>query len=426
MGPNENRSLGKGKERRSIRHNFSWYAAAVVVYALCQWGVLILLAKFGNAELVGLLGLGIAVSAPIFAFSNLSGRDLLVTDVTGEKDFQVYFQLRFVSSLLSYLLIIAIGLLYGNEQYELTAIAFLGGVKFLDAIIDLFEGAAQRHERLSVVAVLRGAAGLAAVLGVFCAVSLSQSIPIIFFSLFLARLLAFLLFLSVVSKEFGVSVLGIIRSEWRWSEIRALALHAFPLGVRRVVVAFNYNLPRYLVEYFLGLAALGFYTGISAFLQLGVLFCESLGHAAAPQLAKAYFSSRSQFLKLLFLLILFGAVSGLAGVAASYFFGEFILKTFYGPAFGEYVWTFVVVMAASGCMYVYGFMNLALTIMRKLRVSGALAVIALFANGAVCLTAIPSLGVVGAGWATLAGAIVLLLGSVILVRGGMDKIPSST
>jgi hypothetical protein len=47
----------------SLRKNFSWTFVGNVVYAACQWGILVALAKLGTPEMVGQFTLGLAVAA---------------------------------------------------------------------------------------------------------------------------------------------------------------------------------------------------------------------------------------------------------------------------------------------------------------------------------------------------------------------------
>src|SRR5512143_2641504 len=64
----------------SLRRNFSWTLAGNIVYAGCQWGVLVILAKLGTPEMVGQFALGLAVTAPVIIFANLALRGVQVTD----------------------------------------------------------------------------------------------------------------------------------------------------------------------------------------------------------------------------------------------------------------------------------------------------------------------------------------------------------
>src|SRR5262245_13252375 len=83
VGRTQSNRQGQGT-RPSLRTNFLWTLAGNVVYAGCQWGMLIVLAKLGTPAMVGEFSLGLAICAPIFMLSNLNLRGVQATDARGE------------------------------------------------------------------------------------------------------------------------------------------------------------------------------------------------------------------------------------------------------------------------------------------------------------------------------------------------------
>lgn len=79
--------LQQSFEPLSLRQNFSWTFVGNVVYAACQWGMLVALTKLGTPEMVGQFTLGLAVTSPVFLFSNLQLRTLMATDAKQEYHF---------------------------------------------------------------------------------------------------------------------------------------------------------------------------------------------------------------------------------------------------------------------------------------------------------------------------------------------------
>ena len=54
--------LTKAIRPLSLRENFAWTLPANLVYAACQWGILVVLAQVGSTGLVGLYVLGLSIS----------------------------------------------------------------------------------------------------------------------------------------------------------------------------------------------------------------------------------------------------------------------------------------------------------------------------------------------------------------------------
>ena len=85
----------------SLRRNFSWTLVGNIVYSACQWGILVILAKLGNPEMVGQYGLAIAIATPVLALSSLQLRQVLTTDVKETVAFGEYLGFRLITTVLS-------------------------------------------------------------------------------------------------------------------------------------------------------------------------------------------------------------------------------------------------------------------------------------------------------------------------------------
>src|SRR5687767_5255962 len=82
----------------SLRRNFLLTLSGNVVYAACQWGILVVLAKLTNPESVGQFVLGIAVASPIFLLANLQLGAVQATDAKRQTTFATYLRLRLLTT----------------------------------------------------------------------------------------------------------------------------------------------------------------------------------------------------------------------------------------------------------------------------------------------------------------------------------------
>src|SRR5258708_7779966 len=71
--------LRSSPHRLTLRVNFLWTLSGNVVYAACQWGMVVVLAKLGTPQLVGEFALALAITAPIVIGAGLSLRSVHVT-----------------------------------------------------------------------------------------------------------------------------------------------------------------------------------------------------------------------------------------------------------------------------------------------------------------------------------------------------------
>ena len=77
-----------------IRRSVTWTGIGDALYAACQWGLLMVLARLGTPEMVGQFALALAVTAPVIIFSNLGLRPLQSTDACHQFAFGDYLTLR--------------------------------------------------------------------------------------------------------------------------------------------------------------------------------------------------------------------------------------------------------------------------------------------------------------------------------------------
>src|SRR5215470_16896299 len=149
----------------SLRWNFSWTFVGNVIYAACQWGILVMLAKIGNPEMVGQFGLALAIAMPVFALSSLQLRALLTTDVHERIPFGEYLGFRLTTTVLSMLIIAGIPLFMHHRWDSTLVILGVGLAQALEAVSDLYYALMQFHEHMDRIAksmIVRGILGLVA------------------------------------------------------------------------------------------------------------------------------------------------------------------------------------------------------------------------------------------------------------------------
>lgn len=110
----------------TLRRNFSWTFIGNAVYAACQWGMLVMLAKLGSPEMLGQFTLGLAVTAPVLMFTNLQLRIVQATDAKRQYLFSDYFGLRLLGTGLAMLVIAAITAL-SRYTWETSLVILLVG-----------------------------------------------------------------------------------------------------------------------------------------------------------------------------------------------------------------------------------------------------------------------------------------------------------
>jgi O-antigen/teichoic acid export membrane protein len=402
-------------ERRVIK-NAAWTVAGNVVYAGCQWGIIVILAKVGSTEMVGQFSMAFAISAPIMLFANLGLRPLQATDANREFQLAEYFGLR-VAMIGAGLSLIVVAVVVGRFEATTTlVICFISLGKAVESISDVIYGALQQHEWLDRIArslMLKGVCSLTLLGGVL---HFSENSAYGAGALLVSSVLTLLLYdvrnLGVLRQQrYGWELLrqagriiGIL-SRYDGGSLFRLFKTAAPLGLAAMLVSLNISVPIYFLYHFMGEEAVGVYAGMAYLIAAGSTVVTALGEAAVPRLARYYLAGRLEQFKAL-LAKFTGATLfiGSAGVVVAYGWGGDLLTFLYRAEYAEYqdvlVW-----MAVAGTMsYVSSSLGYAMTAARQRNIQVPLFSFVALLNGAACAVLVPMHQIQGAAQAMLLSA----------------------
>jgi O-antigen/teichoic acid export membrane protein len=419
----------------TLLSNFSWTLLGNLIYAGCQWGMLVVLAKLGSPEAVGLFALGLAVSAPVIIFANLQLRGVQATDAKHEHPFGHYLAVRLFTTVLAVVAIAAISWAAGYRGATMAVIVLVTAAKAMEAISDALYGLMQQRHRMDYIArsmILRGGLSLLALAGVMYLMR-----DVIYGVTVLAIVWAAVLVLhdfpagartlrGVPDAVDGRS--GSVRAlapRWEAPAMLRLLRLAFPLGFVMLLTSLSANAPLYFIERHRGVAELGMFAAASYLTTVGMQLVASLGQAATPHLAAFYAAGRyGEFKKLLLKLLGVSGIVGAAGVLITFLAGGEILGLVYGPEYAGQEGVFIWLMIAAAVAYVGSLLGFAITATRAFnRFAGPYSVVAVVSVVASALL-VPTYGLYGAAWTNGLVAIAVCLAACwVLLRARVSHEP---
>ena len=408
----------------SLRTNMQWALVGNVVYAACQWGVLIVLAKLGTPEAVGQFALGLAITAPIMLFANLQLGALQATDAKRDFRFGHYLALRIVTSALALVVIAGIAIGIGSNRVTAAVVLVVGVAKAFEAISDAYHGLMHQHRRMDRVAwslMLKGSLSVLAVTAWLyldgsvtgAAVALAATWGLLFVGYDL-RSPAWLRKVEPDCSEDSFVPC------WDWTILGKLAWQALPLGVRVMLFTLSLNIPRYFVEDYLGAEPLGIFAALAYVTVVGQVVSNALGQAAAPRLASHYAAGEIRAFRLLVLKLAgAGAVVGVAGVLLAIVAGKPILVLLYKPEYAEHADLFTWIMAGAGIWCVTIMFVTAANAARRQASQAFAGVAVMIATLGSSAILIRSQGLTGAATASVIGGAVgvIAFGAIFLTIG---------
>jgi O-antigen/teichoic acid export membrane protein len=401
----------------SLRRNVSWTTAGNLIYALCQWGVLAVIARTGTPAMVGIFALGLAITAPVIQLANLQLRGIQATDARGEHPFADYLTLRLATTAMALLACAGIAIV-GNRARETVAVILLIALaKAVDAVSDVFYGHFQHRERMDVIAraqaangalsLLLVAAGMAATGSLVAGVAgylIGSALPLVAYTVPAAlRSLARDGQLRLVSRDPGA--------------LRRLAWTALPLGVVMLLISLNANIPRYVIEHERGSADLGIFAALAYLLVAGGLVVTAVGQAISPRLARQHAAGDAAgFRRSVTRMIAAGLALGAVAAVAAWAVGAPVVALLYTDAYAGDTGLLVLLALAAGVTFAASFAGFAMTAARRFRAQVPVFLATVATCAVASLALIPAAGLRGAAVALLASAAVQLGCSLVVVR----------
>ncbi|MBX3234787.1 MAG: oligosaccharide flippase family protein [Nitrospiraceae bacterium] len=385
--------------RTSLGRAAIWTGLGDATYALCQWAVLMVLARLGTTEMVGQYALALAVTAPVVIFANLGLRPLQSTDARDQFTFDEYLRLRLSATCIALLVIAVLALQY---RLQTAAIVMAVGVaKAVESVSDVYFGLLQKHERMALIARSLALKGIVSIIAFTVGFMISGTL----LGAVCGLVLAWVAVLGVYDLPNGRVVLGRpvharpLYDGIDWSRLRRLAGLAVPLGIGSMLLSLNTSIPRYVVESYWGERALGLYAGMVYVGVAAGMLVNSVGQTVTPRLSREWAAGAvSSFNRLLLGFGLLAAAWGTLGIALAWFAGEWFLGLLYGKQFSDESGVFVWVMGAAAVSHLASVMGFGMTAARIIMSQSVqFACVALVGLSTAYLL-IPRFGIRGAVW----------------------------
>ncbi|NDJ24995.1 oligosaccharide flippase family protein [Nostoc sp. B(2019)] len=405
----------------TLRHNLSWAFIGNAVYAACQWGMFVVLAKLGSPEMVGQFALGLAVATPIVMLTNLQLRSVQATDTRKQYSFSDYLGLRLISTALA-LVVIAVISLLGGYEWQISLVIFLVGLtKALESISDVFYGL-QQYKGTNCIAMslmIRGFLSLLLLsVGVYQSGDLLWGVTGLVFAGAVV-----LVGYDIRNGVLIVKHLSKLQPRWHRPILLKLVWLCLPLGFVMMLVSLNHNIPRYFIERYLGVEQLGIFAAIAYLMVIGGMLVNLLGESASPQLAKYYaVGDAIAFRTLLLKLVGMAALFGVTGVLVALVDGRQILTVLYRPEYGEQANLFVWLMVAAGISYISSSLGYGITAAKYFCIQILLFAVVAIILPIACIWLLPQMKLLGAAIALIIAATVQAVMSLGVILHSLHKL----
>ncbi|HID22657.1 MAG TPA: lipopolysaccharide biosynthesis protein [Planctomycetaceae bacterium] len=391
--------------------------------------MLIVLAKVGTPDTVGVYVLALAVCTPVFMFCSLELRTILGTDASRTFPFSEYLRLRLLGILLACVVSVSLAALMEDRVLILAAVALLAAVKGLEWISDVIYGLFQRQERLDragLSVAMHGVCNLAAISVVMAATGSLLWALAAYFCSQLVVMIAYDVPNAVRiahpsprgRRNTARLALSPFVGTGPRSSLTSLAWLGLPLAATSLFISLTTSTPRFFVAHYRSLYELGILGPIAGLVFTGAVFARAVNGAVSPRLARYYADAKHPAFKRLFLCAagLYTVLGGIGALVAN-FWGEAVLRVLFQPEYGRYAHLLVVIMLAMTCAMLAGLVHTTMISIRRIPVLLPLTMGTWVWTTFLCWLLVPRLGLRGAAGAmALARAPYIVVGLWLLAQ----------
>jgi O-antigen/teichoic acid export membrane protein len=399
----------------SLRVAFSWTLVGNVVYSGCMWGMVLVLAKIGSPKIVGQFALGIAVAAPVFMFTNLQLRAVQATDSCSEFEFADYFTLRCLATVIGFAAIIILILALHFDRVASVSVLLVAAAKAVESLSDVVAGLLQRIERLDQVAMclmFKGIVSLIAFGGLFWRF---RNLPAALLAMGLTWLLVFITYELRLAQQALSKHAALFR--FNVSVLKQLIALSLPLGFVMTLGSLYTNIPRYVLEHYMGPRELGIFASLAYLGTSAGIVITALGQSATARLSRMFAERQfDAFTSLIRKFVLFGILLGVIGVPLGSLVGRQLISILYRSEYANYIDVFLVMIATTSVFSVASFLGYGVISARSFKMPVLIVGASVAGTAVFSLWLIPKFGLMGATLALLSASAVQAIGLALLMK----------
>lgn len=316
----------------NIKKNYIWNTIGALTISLTSLVYTMILTRYCNLNEVGQFSFGFSFACMMVTLASFGGRTYQVTDTKGEKKTSTYIVTRYITVILSYLLVILFLLFKKYNSEKITIILFLCIFKFLEEISDVYYGILQRHKRLYNVGEYQFFKSIINVILFFIGVKFIDNLIISIILMTLNNMIFVFLIERKKSKELETWKIEINKDQI----INLLKINLFICGYT-FLSSYLVNAPKYAIDNYLSSDMQAIFNMLIMPATFMFLVGGFIVNPILVDIAEKYKENKMNEInlilkKIIYLLFFFGIIA----LIGTYFLGTWALEIVYSISFKQY------------------------------------------------------------------------------------------
>lgn len=358
------------------------------VFALSQWILISLVSKLTNMSILGFYTYSIAIVTTIFSFSNFNLRSIILSDSNNEYRKEDLLLFRIITTLLSIIITLIIGLLQNTDYYIL---CFVLGLRSIESIAEYFNSIQLKNNNFKNISISLSLKGIISIICTYIGLKLCQSL---YYALIINIILYLIIFTyNDVLKYKKISTLSFKLNLKNINKIFTISL---PLGFVMFLVTFNSNLNKFIINNTIGSVEQGVFSSFSYILIAGgfIINAYSVSHVSilSDHLKRnEIVNFKNKSIKLVLFSFIFGIILTLIAVVLK----NTIIVLFFSPSMLEYSNLLIFIMIVGLFLYPSTSMGYIMTSMKLFKVQPIIFIIVVIINAVISLLLVPKFRLIG-------------------------------
>lgn len=323
--------------KKSWKVNVLFNILTTILTTLLQIIIIIILSKYVGTNSVGLLTLGLAITAPILLLSRFNLRAAYSSDFNNEFDFNKYHTLRIISTIgymgLSCLIIQFFNLNIAENIFLLLIILW----KALETISDIIYAHFQKAQNMITIFYISLWKTIISIIVFIVSIHFFNNVIIPFITIIIIHFVFLILEYKKLIENIDVK----LSMDFNIKNILVLTL---PLGIAHFLTSMNVNVPRYILQFMGNTRELGVYGSLFYLITAGSYIILSINNAVLPRQAKIrYEKGFNELLKIKRKLDSIILLLMIPVIIICIFFGDIIIKLIFNDYIANYKMEFVII-----------------------------------------------------------------------------------
>ncbi|WP_204176375.1 lipopolysaccharide biosynthesis protein [Mammaliicoccus sciuri] len=393
----------------SVKSNIIFNVLTIVMNTLLQFIILVILSKNVGTNSVGLLTLGLAITAPILLLSRLNLRSAYSSDYKNEYSFNQYYTLRLLSTIIYIAISIILVKTFELDFYSEIFIILIIFWKGFESISDVIYAHFQKINSMKIIFNINLWKTILSITGFTAIIFVFKNV--IYSFLFITFIHAFFIVIeqNKIQKELNIKI------ELNFKFLNLLIL-TLPLGIAHFLTSMNVNIPRYILQYLGTTEQLGVYGSLFYLITAGSYIIISINNAILPEQAKKrYQNNFKEVYKIKKKLDIVIFMIMLPTILVAILFGDVIIGSIFNDEISKYKYELIVVTIVALFKYLNINMDNVFLTYQMYKVQLVLNVIYLVIVTILSIIFISYLNIIGAIFAVLITDILIYFSKYLLL-----------